>query len=146
MMPPSSPHKGGRRRLSAGMPRVFGPHKSPLGRAYRRWWLSLVSQHGQPVPGGAIEPAMSRAAVAGARLAMLTEAWAGLANRIRHTEKSRAELRAAEKAMGRADEALSRALIDLRAAATNTPTGGGPNGIRTRVYRPPRASCFALRT
>jgi Xaa-Pro aminopeptidase len=64
---------------------------------------------------------MSRAAVAGARLAMLTEAWAALASRIRHTTKSRAELRAAERAMAKADEALSRALSDLRAAVPVVP-------------------------
>ena len=35
---------------------------------------------------------------------------------------------------------------DPRARRVNSSQVGGPNGIRTRVYGPPRACCYELRT
>jgi hypothetical protein len=103
------------------MPRVFGPHNHPLGRAYRSAWVGLVAIHGRSAKGSAIEASMARAAVASARLALATEAWGKLAAREWHSAKSRADLRAAEKAMARADESMSRALADLRAMVSRAP-------------------------
>jgi hypothetical protein len=47
--------------------------------------------------------------------------------------------------------AVFRGLVRRRGIARETPenldsTTGGPNGIRTRGYGPPRASCFASRS
>jgi len=35
---------------------------------------------------------------------------------------------------------LDGEVADMLKQSINTPTGGGPNGIRTRVYGPPRAN------
>lgn len=108
-------------RLSGGIPRVWSRHRTELGHAYRLAFLALEQQYGKPARRGELETAMSRAAIARARLVLATSAWEALASRRRHTDDSRAELRAAEKVMTRADEALSRALADLRDALPPPP-------------------------
>jgi hypothetical protein len=108
-------------RRYAGCP-VLSHRYSPAYRAaYRCSWLALVAQHGQPAKGSAVALAMDRCSVAGAHLALTSEAWARLQGRQRHTKDSRAELRAAVKAMERAGEAYTRALADLRAVVPSMP-------------------------
>jgi hypothetical protein len=110
------PSEARRGRLRSGLPRAFGCHTGPLARAYRASYAALTERYGTPARGSGFEAAMLRTAVAEARLGGARELWAALLCRLRHTDRSRAELRAAVKDMERADQALSRALDDLRSA------------------------------
>jgi len=114
MMPPTLPRK---RRVPQPLRGYRGPLVSAFGRAYR----AFVGQYGWPPSGSRWEAAQERAALAEGRLELARRAWAPLSERVRHTKKSLARATAAEKAMTRADEALSRALADLRAALPPPP-------------------------
>src|SRR6266850_1977436 len=101
MMPPTSPRK---RRV----PQPLRGQRGPLVAAYVRAYRGSIGQHGWPEQGSRFESAMKRAALSEGHLELARKAWVALFGRQRHTDKTRGDLRAAEKAMGRADEALSR--------------------------------------
>ncbi len=107
------------RPLSAGLVRVFGDHRGPLARAYRREYLALLA--GLAINGDAL---LRREA---ARVALLTvraregaSAWAGLIEKRRVGRGRRPSPRAVERAARRAaldDQGATQALDRLRALA-----------------------------
>lgn len=54
--------RSGRRRLTAGQPRVFERHNTAEARVFRATWLALCAEFGQPPPISLIREEMSRAA------------------------------------------------------------------------------------
>ena len=113
----SHPISTGRRRV----PRPLPGHTGPLAPAYQRAYHAFVGQYGWPPSRSRFEAAMIRCAIAEARLVGARIAWAALENMKRRNKARRAELLAADKTLGRADESLSRALADLRSVMPVAP-------------------------
>jgi hypothetical protein len=110
--------KGGPRPLAAKVPRILPRHNTPRARAYRAAYVCLAALYGTPAPLSVLGRAMMRAALAQRDWEETVGALEAARVFPRLLKKrSAAEATAARlsKARDRADEALSRALGDLRA-------------------------------
>ncbi len=108
---------GGRRRLTAGQPRMLGRHDAAEGARFRRAWRALIGEFGQPEPDSLLALEMGRTAVAHANLVAATEALS-LARRTRATGKGRRPggkaIERLNRRVGLCDRSYREALDHLR--------------------------------
>ena len=113
---------GGKRRLRAGAPRLLGRHDTADGRAYRRAWIALVAEYGQPPRGSLFALEMGRTAVAWSQLEAATLSLADVRQRRERGHGRRPSSRDVERAarrQGLADGSYASALDKLRELAAS---------------------------
>ena len=116
----------GRRRLSAGQPRLLGRHHGAQGASFRRAWTALTSEFGRPADRSLFALEMGRVALAWVQVEAsaraLTDARTAR-ERGQGRRPSAREIERLSRRAGLADGTYQQALAHLREIAPARPPG-----------------------